>query len=154
MRVRRLDLGKAQRFQADDVGAARERIGDRPHEPQGLRAGEEKGAGTSAVPVDGDLEVTEEARRVLNLVDDDGRRIPREEGAGIAFRLLRFAGKVQRHEGMVREESPHETGLSSLAGAGEHDHRAGPGPLQEQRLYMPVNPHRANSMIQSNYLHH
>lgn len=79
--------------------------------------------------------------------------MPREEGAGVAFRLLRLAGEVQRDEGVVRKEPSHQAGLPGLAGAGQHDHRTGPGPLPKERLYVSINPHRANSMIQSNNLH-
>jgi hypothetical protein len=48
--------------------------------------------------VDGALEMTEETRSVLHLVDDERRRVPTEEPSGISLRLLSLAGEIERHE--------------------------------------------------------
>ena len=76
VRMGRTGFGKRERFELDDGGAPRQRIGDRLHESERLRAGQEEGARASAVAIDRRLQVAKEAGRVLHLVDDDGRRMP------------------------------------------------------------------------------
>ena len=135
-RMGRSRLGEDERLELDDAGAAGaagERVGDRLHEPERLRPGEEEGAGATAVSVDRGLQVAKEAGRVLHLVHDDGRRIPREERRGVAFRLLRLARQIQGDKGVFREQPSHQTRLPGLPRARQHDDRPGCGPLPEER---------------------
>ena len=150
IRMRRLRLGERQRLELEDRGAARQRVGDRFHQAERLRAGEEEGAVAPALAIDRRLQVPEQAGRILHLVQDDGRRVPREKGVRVALGLLRLARQVERHESVIREEPPHQAGLPGLAGAGQHDDRPRRGPLQQKRLDATVDPHRANYRIQSN----
>ena len=104
MRMRGRSFRERERLQLHDAGASRQRVGDRLHEAERLRAGEEEGPSAPAVAIDGRLQVAEEARRVLHLVDDDGWRISRKKGSGVALGLLRLAREIQRDERVVREQ--------------------------------------------------
>ena len=60
-------FGEGERLQLHDAGAPRERVGDRLHEADRLRAGEEKSAGAPAIAIDSSLQVAKEAGRVLHV---------------------------------------------------------------------------------------
>ena len=68
--MRRLGLGERERFELDDGGTARQRIGYRLHQAERLRSGQQEGAMTPALTIDRHLQMAEEAGRVLHLVED------------------------------------------------------------------------------------
>ena len=148
-----LRFGERERFEGDDRGAAGQRVGNRLHEAERLRPGEQEGAAAPAFAVHRRLQMPEEPGRVLHLVDDHRRRMAREKGARVAFRLLRLARQVEGDEGVAGEQPAHQARLPGLAGAGQHDDGPRRGPLRQERLDLPVDPHRANSTMSSNDLH-
>src|ERR1700737_4886205 len=63
-----------------------------------------------------------QARGILNLVDDDGRRITLKETLRLLLGLLGFGGKIERHECVIWKQVPEGRGLAGLPGSGQHDH--------------------------------
>ncbi len=66
----------------------------------------------------------EQARRVLNLVDDDRSWVPVEKRSRIFFRLFGFRGQVERDEGVGWEQTQKRGGLPRLASSSQNDHGA------------------------------
>jgi hypothetical protein len=79
------------------------------------------------VGVYGYLEMSEQARRILNLVDEDGRRMTLEKSARFLFSLFCFGGEVERNKRMFREQAQKGGGLAGLSGSSHHDHWPGLG---------------------------
>jgi hypothetical protein len=73
------------------------------------------------VGIYGHLEVPEQARRILDLINKDGRRMTSEKSARFLFGLLSLVGEVEGHKRMFREQAPEGGGLSGLSGSGQHD---------------------------------
>jgi hypothetical protein len=69
------------------------------------------------------LQMSEQARRVLDLINDEGRGMIAEELRGIAFRLLCDARKIEGNVAMPGESPFHQEGLPRLAGTGHDDGR-------------------------------
>jgi hypothetical protein len=59
---------------------------------------------------------------ILNLVNDDGRRMPLEETLWLLFGLLGFGGKIEGDESLAREEVQAGGGFANLSSACQGDH--------------------------------
>ena len=106
-RMRRVGLGEGQGLQLDDFGSSRQRIRDRPHEAERLRAGQQESAWALALPIHRHLQMAEKAGGILHFVHDERRRMAGEKRLGVAFRLLRLARQVQSDIGVIWEQPAH-----------------------------------------------
>ena len=66
----------------------------------------------------GHLEVPEQTGRILDLINDDGRRMTFEKSARFLFGLLSLVGEVEGYKRMFRKQAQKGGGLSGLSGSG------------------------------------
>ena len=99
------DLGERQRFELGDCRRAPRGDSDIAfHQRELLGAGKQELAVSIAMGVDQDLDVPQNARCILHLVDDDRGRVSSEKRLGLLLGLLGLGGKVERHESVFREQ--------------------------------------------------
>jgi len=67
--------------------------------------------------------MAKESRGILNLVDQNGRRMVTKEGLRIPLRLGSKAGEIEGDVVMVGKDLSQEGGLSGLSGPGQHQDR-------------------------------
>ena len=93
-----------------------------PHRgPMCLRA--EESSCPSSVGVNGHLQMAEQFRSVLHLIDDERRRVISQKLFGVEIGLFRRAWQVEADVGVVGKRLPQQGSLPGLAGAGEHHGR-------------------------------
>ena len=95
-----LELAQGERQQTDEGDATGEALADAGEEIELLGARQDEEAG-AAVAVDGRLEVREQLRRPLDLVEDGSVGIARQEPARIVGRELPLVQVFERYEGPV-----------------------------------------------------
>ena len=119
---------------------------------KGLRAGQQELAGRGPPRIDRALQVPQEPWGILDLVDHQRRRMAFEKPRRLAFGLLRLAGQIQAHVGILRKQPAHQRGLPCLPRPGEHHDRTRPHTLLKNRLDQAGDPHRANYTTKSHDL--
>jgi hypothetical protein len=88
-----------------------------------VRASKQKLSVACTVGIHGYLEVPEQARRILDLINEHGRRMTLEKRSRFLFSLFSFGGEVEGDQPMFREQAQKGGGLAGLSGSGQHDHR-------------------------------
>ena len=104
------------------------------------------------MPVDGCLEMAEQAGSVLHFIHDEGWLMAGQKRRRVVFRLLRLARQVKRHVFVGAECSSHKARLAGLSCPGEYYHGALRRPAAEETFDQTGNPHPANSTIPSQNL--
>jgi hypothetical protein len=137
-------VGRRQGLQLDDVRSPGQGLRHSLHERELLRAGEQVLACAVAVGIDDCLEVPEQRRRILHLIDDGRSRMAAEESRRLLLRLLGLGGQVEGNEGMTRKQPPQGRGLAGLAGPGQHHDGAGSGRAPQPGFDVARNPHALN----------
>jgi hypothetical protein len=126
----RLALGKRQ--QAEHGDPAGQRLGDLRGQEQILRPRQKVLAVRGPALVDPFLDIGQQFGCVLNLVENDWRRVHLEEASGIgdgrSAHVWRFQGNVARR---FAEQVVEQGGLPRLARAGQHDRGKLSGSLAE-----------------------
>ena len=139
-----LNLGKGKGFQFHDVRSACQRFGYVLHQGELLRTSKEKSPVACAVGIYGHLEVPEQSGRILDLINNDWRRMTLKESGRFLFSLLGLDGEVKGDKGMFREQAQESGGFSGLSGAGQHDHRPGLRGALQPGFDSAWNPHAQN----------
>jgi hypothetical protein len=94
-----------------------------------------------AAAVDGGLQVAKQRWRVLNLVDDDRRRVAVEEYTRLILGEFGFAREVEGDEAVGREKAAESGCFARLPRTRQDDGGAGAGCVEQSRLDISHNPH-------------
>ena len=124
LRQCRWNPGKGKRFKFHDVGPACQRFGNVLHQGELLRASKQELSFACTVGILGHLEVPEQAGRILDLINENGRRMTLEKSVRFLFSLLSLGGEVEVYKRMYREQAQKSRGFAGLSGSGQHDRRA------------------------------
>ena len=139
-------LGGRHPHQRDDAYTTREALRDPSHEREVLRSGEPPPPHCVGSISPG-LEVGEQVRRVLNLVDNHRRRIGLQEEPGILQRQGAGGEVVQGYVGafllLLRSEMAQHRRLAYLSGARQQDDRKGGGETLHCALCQTGDVHEA-----------
>jgi hypothetical protein len=108
------------------------------HQRQVLGPGEQEAAGPGIL-VHQTLEIGEDLRHPLHLVDDGAVPIAGEEGDRVLLGELPPGRILQRHVGPVGKGHTAERRLARLAGAGEIENRIPRRQVEETRLENPLD---------------
>ena len=127
-------LRQAERQQLQDGGAPGHRLAHPPHEGSFLGAGEQPFAHCARFPIDAGADVSQQIRRVLDLVEQHRDAQFLNERAGIGTRAGLHVRVFQQHVGGAREEPAQQGGLPGPARPGHHHRRETAGRLQYRRL--------------------
>src|SRR4029077_11704413 len=119
------ELAERQGEQVEDGAPPRQRLADRPQGEGALRAAQDVPP-RDVLPVDEGLDVREEIRRPLRLVEDDTAGELVEETARIRERILADIGLFERRILMIGKRFPDQRGLARLPRTGEGHHRVLP----------------------------
>src|ERR1700728_2441675 len=116
-----LNLGIGKGFKFHDVRPTRKRFGNVLHQGELLRTRKQELSVARTVCIYGDLEVPEQPRRVLNLINEHGRRMTLEKSARFLFSLFSFSGEIEGDKGMFREQAQTGGSFASLSGSGQYN---------------------------------
>ena len=129
--VRRGKLGHGEGQELDPSDTPCQRLADTRHEPKLLGAREDEIAHASAA-VHQPLEVGDQVRNPLYLVDDRALGEAGEKATLVDLRLLALVGVFQRDIGAIGEDRPGEGYLALLARPGDGEDRESPYQAQSR----------------------
>jgi len=116
-------LGHGEGQQGQDGDSPRQRLGDVAHQGEALGA-REKPLSRPPVRIDPRLDVAQQLRRVLDLIEDHRRTVVVEKAMGIGQRPGAHVWILEGHKAMARPVlHPQQRGLPGLAGARHQDRR-------------------------------
>lgn len=120
--VKGAQLIEARWQQHEDAATPRQRLRNRMGEPEMLGAGQDEPARIGA-SIDLFLQIRQQLRDVLNLVEDRAVGVLGEKSARIVTREIARIQCLQRHIGPIREGCTTQRRLTGLARAGNDNNR-------------------------------
>ena len=125
-------------MQIEKSATARQALGQAVQHLPLLRAGEQILPHFLWRDVNFALERRNQFRGVLNLVEDEGRRVVFKEQVGLTARVFEVLAGIENDVIVLRENMPEQGGLANLTGAADDHRREGPSqlfePLREKTL--------------------